>query len=743
MITRRTLLAGTAAVVATGNASPIHCATAGAPLPPVTPRIPKRIEQLGRVRIDDYAWLKPDNWREVWRDPRVLDPKILAYLEEENRYCDAVLTPTKVLQSQLMADMKRRTPAALQTPAVADGRWAYFTSFMPSAQQPRYLRRPRAGGPAAVLLDAGQRARRFSYFAIRNPMHSPDHQLFAWAEDTTGAEKFIIRVKDLATGEILPGDPVDAFGDFAFSADSQYLFWMWRDPNSRPARLYRRRARGGRDHLVYEERDPGFAMAITPSASGDYLFLRSLNDITSEVRIIDAHSPLTPPVLVAPRSTGIDYSIEHWRNRFVMRTNAGAEDYQLMWTPVDSPTGPYHPWVPSIPRRTITDLYPRAGVFCWLERVEGNLHVIACGEDGVRQQPVGFSEAAYKLAVEPTEYRENAILVTIESPRMPPRWIRCDLQTGREMVLESQEVPGVPPPGAYVLKRLHARAADGALVPVTVLHGAATPIDGTAPLLLTGYGAYGYSYETGYSAPLLSLIDRGWIWAVAHVRGGSEKGREWFEAARKLKKKISFTDFISCAEALIATRHSRAKRVALHGFSAGGLLVGAANNMRPDLWSAVIGQAPFVDMLNTMSDATHPLVPLTRPVWGDPLSDPAAYDYIASYSPYENVRAQPYPTVLATTAIGDDRVGFWEPAKWIATLRRHSTSGKPMLLHTEMTGGHQGASGRFDELEQLARMYAFLIWQTPPPGATTPQATHLEDRASIDPRTWLVSPGVV
>jgi oligopeptidase B len=270
----------------------------------------------------------------------------------------------------------------------------------------------------------------------------------------------------------------------------------------------------------------------------------------------------------------------------------------------------------------------------------------------------------------------------------------------------------VPGPEAYVLKRIHARAADGAMIPVTVLHSAGTRLDGKAPLLLTGYGAYGYSYETGYSAPLLSLIDRGWIWAVAHVRGGGEKGREWFEAARQLKKKISFTDFISCAEMLISTRHSRAGRIALHGFSAGGLLVGVANNMRPDLWSAVIGQAPFVDMLNTMSDATHPLVPLTRPVWGDPLSSAAAYDYIASYSPYENVRAAAYPAVLATTAIGDDRVGFWEPAKWIATLRRHSTSGKPMLLHTDTTGGHQGASGRYDELAQLARIYGFAIWQT-------------------------------
>lgn len=713
MISRRELLAGSTALALIGNGR-LTAPAARVPVPPITPIIPKRIEQLGRVRIDDYAWLKPANWKDVWRDPALLDSKIRAYLDEENRYCDAVLKPTEQLQSQLMAEMKARTPKRLETPPIPDGPWLYFTRYLPGAEQPQYLRRPREGGSDTLLLDAQQRAAGLKFISIRNATHSPDHRLFAWAEDTTGAEKFIIRVKDLATGQILPDGPVDAFGDFAFSADSRFIFWVWRDPASRPARLYRRPARGGADTLVYEERDPAFLMDIARSASGDFLFLRSFNDVTSEVRVIDAQRPLARPVLIAPRSSGTDYSVEHWRDRFVMRTNAdGAEDYKLVWAPVSSPSGPWHAWIGPRPNRTITALYPRAATFAWLERVEGNLHIMVAELDGVAREPVRFREAAYKLTVQPSEYAQDSLLVTIESPRTPPQWINCDLGSGGTTVLSTQSVPGMPAPSAYVLKRLHARASDGAMVPVTILHSAKTPLDGGAPLLLTGYGAYGYSYETGYSAPLLSLIDRGWVWAVAHVRGGSEKGREWFEAARQLKKKTSFTDFISCAEMLIATRHSRARRIALHGFSAGGLLVGVANNMRPDLWSAVLAQAPFVDMLNTMSDPTHPLVPLTRPVWGDPLSSTAAYDYIASYSPYENVRKQPYPAVLATTAIGDDRVGFWEPAKWVAKLRSYSVSGKPILLHTETSGGHQGASGRFDELAQIARMYAFAIWQTP------------------------------
>ncbi len=655
MISRRELLAGSAALPLLA-ASPPLIVKGSLPTPPATPRVPLRTEQLGRVRIDDYAWLKPKNWQEVWRDPSRLDARILAYLQEENRYCDAVLKPTKRLQAKLVREMRRHVPEAAESPAVPDGPWAYYTRFPAGAQQPRYLRKPREGGPEQVLLDGAERARDKPYFSIRNAVHSPDHRQFAWAEDTTGSEKFTIRVKDLTTGRILSG-PADAFGDFVFAPDSKYLFWVWRDANSRPRRLYRRLVSGGPDTLVYEEPDAGFLMEVASSASGDWLFLRSFNDVTSEVRIFDAHTPEAEPVLVAPRRIGVDYAIEHWLDRFVMRTNAnGAEDYMLMWAPARSPTGPWRPWVPHQAGRTIIELHPRAGDFAWLERVEGNLHVMVCGPDGTPREPVRFSEAAYSLAVQPSEYRENALWITMESPRLPPEWLRCDLRTGEKRTLASVHTPRHE---HYVLKRLHARAADGAMVPVTILHSAGTRIDGSAPLLLTGYGAYGYSYETKYSAPVLALVDRGWIWAVAHVRGGSEKGGAWFEAARQLSKKTSFTDFISCAETLIDTRYSRRKRIAIHGFSA-----------------------------------------------------PETYDYVASYSPYENVRAQPYPATLATTAIGDDRVGFWEPAKWIAALRRHSTSGKPMVLRTETSGGHQGASGRFDELTEMARMYAFAIWQT-------------------------------
>lgn len=703
---------GGAAAGALLAAAPGIAAAWGRAVPPVTPRRPKRIEQLGRVRIDDYAWLKPANWQAVWRDPALLDPATRAYLEEEDRYCAAVLTPTLPLRTALVAEMKALMPADVETPPELDGPWAYLVRYAAGAQHPRYLRRPRDGGPETLLLDAEARAAGHAYLAVKNAAHSPDQRLFAWAEDTTGAEKFTIQVKDIATGALAPAPPESAYGDFAFSPDSQWLFWTWRDPDSRPARIYRRPARGGADVLVYQEPDHGFLTGVTLSPSRRYLFIRSWNDVTSEVRFIPGDAPEAAPVVVAPRVAGVDYDVVDWRDRFVIRTNAdGAEDFKLMWAPLDRP----HPetwqaWIAWRPGHYITEVHPFAASLAWIERIEGNGHVMAIDPGGAPREPIRFDEAAYAITVQPSEYAGDTIRLTYESPVTPRRWLACDLAGGGRSLLASEASAAMPAAGRYVLKRMHATAADGALVPITVLHAAATKLDGSAPLLLTGYGAYGISYETVFSAPVLAMVNRGWVWAVAHVRGGGEKGWRWFEQARRLSKKTSFTDFITCAETLIATGHGRAKRIVLHGYSAGGLLVGAANNMRPDLWGGVIGQAPFVDMLNTMSDASHPLVPLTRPVWGDPLADPRAYDYIASYSPYDNVRAQPYPPVLATTAVGDDRVGFWEPAKWIARLRAKSTSGAPMLLHTEMSGGHLGAAGRYDELEQMARMYGFAIW---------------------------------
>ncbi|HET8613190.1 MAG TPA: hypothetical protein VFL92_10530, partial [Sphingomonas sp.] len=367
------------------------------PIPPVTPRRPLRIEQLGRVRVDDYAWLKDPEWKRVWRDPSALNPAIRAYLEKENAYCDAVLAPTEPLQTKLVAEMRARTAPSPTPPPDFDGRWAYLTRYAPGAQHPRYLRRPREGGPETLLLDVEARAKGHAYFAVKNPTHSPDQRLFAWAEDVTGAEKFAIRVKDLETGEILPGGPESAFGDFAFSPDSRWLFWTWRDASSRPARIYRRPARGGPDALVHEEADPGFLMEVTLSASRRFVFIRCWNDVTSEMRFLAADALDRPPVLIEPRETGVIYEAADWGPDFVIRTNAdGAEDFKLMRA---SPARPgrahWRPWIPYRPGRFITETHPFARHFVWIERIEGNPHIMAAAEDGAPREPIAFAEAAY------------------------------------------------------------------------------------------------------------------------------------------------------------------------------------------------------------------------------------------------------------------------------------------------------------------------------------------------------------
>ncbi|MGA0604249.1 S9 family peptidase [Caulobacter sp. KR2-114] len=683
-------------------------ARAAAALAPVTPTRPARTEQFGRLRIDDYAWLKPANWKEVWRDNSRLDPAIRDYLAREDAYAAAVLAPTAPIQARLLAAMKARLGPDAATPALVDGPFAYLNRFAPGATQPQHLRRPAAGGTETLLVDLQARAAGHAFFNAEGAAHSPDHGLFAWAEDVTGAEKYQIFLKDLATGQIIDG-PKDAFGDFVFSADGAWLFWTWRDADSRPSKVFRRPSRGGPDTLVYAEADPGFLLTLTASNSRRWLFLSAWNDVTSEVRLIDARAPEAPAVLVEPRTAGHKYSLEHWRDHFVVLTNAdGAVDFKLMTAPEATPgRAQWQGWRPEQPGRTIIDMRGFADGFLRVERVEGNPTLVITSLSGA-DAPVAFDEAAYELSLQASPYDGRAITVTYESPRQPRAWLSIDLASGARTVLARPPLAPALAPDRYDLKRIHARAGDGAEVPITVLCRKGLKPDGRAPLLLTGYGAYGDSYATGYSIPNLALVDQGWVWAVAHVRGGSEKGRGWFEAARALKKKTSFTDFIACAEALIAAGYGARGRVVAHGYSAGGLLVGAALNLRPDLWGAVIGQAPFVDMLNTMSDTTHPLVPLTWPVWGNPLADVAVYDYIASYSPYENVQAGVYPPVLATTAVGDDRVGFWEPAKWIAALRAR-TRGGPKLLACRMAGGH-GGGGRMAELELSARMYAFAIW---------------------------------
>ncbi|OYX29415.1 MAG: S9 family peptidase [Caulobacterales bacterium 32-69-10] len=685
------------------------------PVPPVAPSIPHRTEQLGRVRVDDYAWMKDDNWQAVMRDPQLLRADIRTHLEAENVYTDALLAPTKALQETLFHEMRGRIKEDDASVPDPDGAFEYYARYVTGGQHPVYARRPRAGGEEEVLLDVDALAKGHAFFQVSEAEHSPDHALFAYAADDQGSEYYRIHIKELATGELLAGPVESATGSFAFSPDSQWLFWVWRDENGRSAKVFRRPSRGGAgsDVLVYEEPDEGMFLSVGLTASRGFIVIGLGDHETSESRIIPAADPTAEPQVVEPRQVGLRYSIEHWDGRFVVLTNADdAVDYKLMWADVDAPgRGSWRDFVPHQPGRFITGLVATENHLARLERVDALNRIVVTERRSLAEHEVAFDEEAYGLSLGGGhEFATTVMRFVYQSPTTPKQWLDYDMATRERTLRKTQTIPSGHDPSAYVARRLYAAAPDGAQVPITVLMRKDTPLDGSAPLLLYGYGAYGMPMEPHFSIRTLGLVDRGWIHAVAHIRGGTEKGWGWFLDGRKDKKPNSFIDFIACAETLIAAGYGAAGRIVAEGRSAGGMLMGAVTNMRPDLWAGVIGGVPFVDVLNTMSDATLPLTPPEWPEWGDPLTDPAAYDLIAGYSPYENVTAQAYPAVLATGGLSDARVTYWEPSKWVAALRAHTTGTAPILLKMNMEAGHGGAAGRFDFLKEIALDYAFAIW---------------------------------
>jgi oligopeptidase B len=716
---RRTLLASGAALAAAGP-SPFGLASATTPAmtmppaPPVAKKLPKRIEQLGRVRIDDYAWLKDENWQKVMRDPSVVRADIKAHLEAENAYTSAMLASTEGLQTTLLEEMKGRIREDDSTLPQPDGPFEYYSRYAVGSQYPIYARRPRGGGPEEVLIDADALAKGKPFFNVAAAEHSPDHAYFAYAVDEQGSEYHRIYVKDLATGETLAHPVENTEGDFIFSQDAKWLFWVFRDENARPSKVFRRPVRGGpaNDVLVYHEPDEGMFVHLDRTRDRAFLIIATGDHETSDARLIPAADPIAEPRIVEPRTKGLRYDVDRWDGRLLILTNAdGAIDFKLMTAPDDQP-GRAH-WttlVPHRPGRYLMGVAPFKDHLVRLERADANHHIVITDRGDLKERPIPVSEEAYALALDPGYEYDTAVLRFVyQSPTTPRSWFDYDMASGARTLKKTQEIPSGHDPKRYVARRLFAKVPDGESVPITVLMKAGTPLDGTAPMLLYGYGSYGLSTDPTFSIRSLSLVDRGWIWAIAHVRGGSEKGWGWFLGGRAMTKKNTFTDFIACAEHLTAHGYGAKGRIVAYGGSAGGMLMGAITNLRPELWAGVIGAVPFVDVLNTMSDTSLPLTPPEWPEWGNPLTDPAAYDYIASYSPYDNVAAKPYPAILATGGLSDPRVTYWEPAKWAAKLRANTASPRPVLLRINMEAGHHGSAGRFESLKEVAREYAFAM----------------------------------
>jgi len=687
--------------------------TAPRPVPPIARKEPKRIEQLGRVRVDEFAWMKDEAWQQVLRDPKVLRAEVREHLEAENAYTKAMLADTVPLQAAIFEEMKGRIKEDDASVPAPDGPWEYYARYELGAQQPIHARRRRGETDREqVLLDEEALAKGKPYFHVGAASHSPDHALYAWAADEQGSEYYAIRVKDLATGEEV-GPPIDsAYGDFVFSPDSQWLFWIWRDENARPSKVFRRPARGGDDALVYEEADEGMFLGVGVASDDSHVLIHIGNQETTELRLIPSSDPTAEPLVAEPRRVAVKYSLDHWSDRWVIRTNDdGAVDFKLCVSEAAVPAkATWRDWIMHRPGHYIMGFAAYAGHIVRAERVEALDRLVVTARDGAEHM-VAFDEEAYALGLEDGyEYATTTTRFVYQSPTTPRQWFDYDLVTRERTLRKTQEIPSGHDAGRYLARRLHATAPDGETVPITLLMLKDAPRDGSAPVLLYGYGAYGHAMEPAFSIRNLSLVDRGWIWAVAHIRGGSDKGWGWFLDGRKAKKPNSFTDFIACAEHLIAEGYATKGKMAAYGGSAGGMLMGAVANLRPDLWGAVIAAVPFVDVLNTMSDVSLPLTPPEWPEWGNPLEDPAAYDVIAGYSPYDNVSAQAYPPILATGGLSDPRVTYWEPAKWVARLRELHAGEAPILLKINMEAGHGGASGRFDFLKEIALDYAFAIW---------------------------------
>lgn len=687
--------------------------------PPVAQKTPKVIEQLGRTRTDNYAWMKDDKWQEVLRDPKILRPDIRDHLVKENAYTDVMLIqPTADLRETLFKEMRGRIKEDDSTVPAPDGPFAYFTAFRTGGQYPVLTRFPvdpktkARNGPDQVLLDGDAEGKDKAYWGLGGAAQSPDHALYAYATDENGSEYYTIRFKDLRSGALLPDTVTNSTGDFVWANDSKTFFWIFKDENGRPTKVFRRVLGSADDVLVYEETDPGWFMGLGKTASDRFIVLGSNASQTSEVRVLDANAPVGAFQLIAPREKGIEYSLEDHDGQFYILTNVdGAVDFKVMTAPVTAPQrANWRDLVPHQPGRLIEglEMYKHHLVLSQMVNALPTITVrnLATGDS----HDVTFPEEAYDLDVQRGfEWDTEILRFVYQSPSTPRETWDYDMSARTRVLMKRQEVPSGHNPADYVVRRINAPSTDGAQVPVTILYRKGTPLDGTAPTLLYGYGSYGYSMPASFSTARLSLVDRGFVYAIAHIRGGKERGYQWYLDGKLMKKKNTFIDFVAAGDELVRQKFSHRKKIVAQGGSAGGMLMGAVVNMRPDLFAGIIADVPFVDVLNTMSDKDLPLTPPEWPAWGNPLEDAAAYDYIASYSPYDQVADRPYPPILALGGLTDPRVTYWEPAKWVAQLRERAPKAGPYLLKINMEAGHGGASGRFDFLKEVAIEWAFAI----------------------------------
>jgi oligopeptidase B len=648
------------------------------------------------------------------RKPEALDSAIRAYLEAENDYTESMLADTAALQEALFAEMKGRLKQDDSTVPSPHGPWEYFSEFVPGEQYLRLCRQPRGRGEKNVLLDGNAEAKGKAYWDLGATAHSPDHKLFAYATDDKGSELFSIRIRDMETGADLADVITDTRGEIHWALDGRTLYYIRVDDSQRPRYVYRHvvGTESKTDELIYEEHDPGFFVSLGKTQSSRFLFIDAHDHETSEVHLIDAADPKAPMRLVSVRRQGHEYGVEHRGDSLIITTNsAGAEDFRICEAPVTAPDPEnWREIVPHKAGRLILETVAFKNHLVRLEREDGLPRIVIREFATSAEHEIAFDEEAYALGMGAGyEFDTAALRFTYSSMTTPAETYDYDMVSRARKLRKRQEIPSGHDPASYVTRRLFAPSHDGELVPVSLLYRRSTPLDGTAPVFLYGYGAYGLAIPASFSTHRLSLVDRGFIFALAHIRGGKDKGYRWYKDGKLAKKTNTFRDFIAAGEHLVKAGLTRRGRIVANGGSAGGMLMGAVANMAPDLFLGIIADVPFVDVLNTMLDKDLPLTPPEWPEWGNPIESKEQFELIRSYSPYENVKRKAYPHILAYAGLTDPRVTYWEPAKWIAKLRALNTSDNLVLLKINMEAGHGGASGRFSRLKEVALDYAFAI----------------------------------
>jgi oligopeptidase B len=671
--------------------------------PPVAKVVPKRLEKHGHVRIDNYFWLKERH-----------NPEVLKYLEAENAYLGSALAHTRRLQETLFEEFKTRIKQTdLSVPYQRDG-YLYYTRMEEGKNYPIYCRKKGAlTAGEQVLVDANLVAAGHKFCSTTPPQVSSGRDLIAYGVDTVGRRFYHVRFKNLATGEMLADTIPDMTGNMAWANDDKTLFYARQDPKTlRPYRIYRHvlGTDAAGDELVYEEKDETFRTFVFKTKSKKYLMIGSSQTLSTEFRYLEADRPGGAFRVFQPRRREHEYSVDHYGDHFYIRTNDQAKNFRLMKTPV-SQTGAEH-WTEVIPHRAgvlLEEVELFRDHLVAVERQNGLLNLRVMPWSGGPEHSIEFGEPAYAASPGANyEFDTTVLRFHYSSMTTPPSVYDYDMKTRERKLLKREEVLGGFDAANYRTERIYAKAGDGKRVPISLVYRKPFPRNGSSPLVLYGYGSYGATMDAGFNAFRVSLLDRGFVYAIAHVRGGQELGREWYEDGKLLRKKNTFTDFIEAAEHLIGEKYADPKRVYAWGGSAGGLLVGAAVTMRPELFSGAIADVPFVDVVTTMLDESIPLTTSEFDEWGDP-HDKKYYDYILSYSPYDQTSPGRYPHLLVTTGLHDSQVQYWEPAKWVAKLRAVKKDKNLLLLKTEMKAGHGGLTARDDRYREIALRYAFLL----------------------------------